>query len=131
MLTDSRGRVNVAMDPQDPETHTTELGSSSEAATEVSSPTSSEHGGTRTRTSTVWTAVVALVASLVLVIIFILQNLQDVSVSFLVFHGQIPLGVALLVAATLGGVIVLAAGTARIVQLRRTRRRRGRSETPR
>jgi uncharacterized integral membrane protein len=78
----------------------------------------------RTRTSAVWTAVAALVASLVIVLVFILQNLQDVSVSFLVFHGQLPLGVALLVSATLGGVIVLAAGAARVVQLRRTRRRR-------
>jgi len=69
-----------------------------------------------------------LVASLVLVLVFILQNLQDVSVSFLVFHGQIPLGVALLVSATLGGVIVLAAGAARVVQLRHTRRRDGRPE---
>ena len=111
------------MDSQDRETHRKELESSSEATTEVSPPTSSEPGGVRTRTSTVWTAVVVLVASLVLVIVFILQNLQDVSVSFLGFHGQLPLGVALLVSATLGGVIVLAAGAARVVQLRRTRRR--------
>jgi uncharacterized integral membrane protein len=118
-------------DPQDRETHRTEVGSSSEAATDVPPRTSSERGGTRTRTSTVWTAVVALVASLVLVIVFILQNLQDVSVSFLVFHGHIPLGVALLVSATLGGVIVVAAGAARVVQLRRTRRRRGGPESRR
>lgn len=47
-------------------------------------------------------------ASLVLVIIFILQNLQGVFVSFLILHGQIPLGAALLVAATLGGVVLAA-----------------------
>ncbi len=82
----------------------------------------------RTRTSAAWTAVVVLVASLVLVVVFILQNLQSVSVSFLVFHGQLPLGVALLVSATLGGVIVVAAGAARVLQLRRTRRR-GRPES--
>jgi uncharacterized integral membrane protein len=107
----------------------TEAGSSSEAPTEVSPRTSAEAGGTRTRTSTVWTAVVVLVASLVLVLVFILQNLQEVAVSFLVFHGQLPLGVALLVAATLGGVIVVAAGAARVVQLRRTRRRTERTES--
>ena len=110
------------------ETHMTEAGSSFEAPTEVSPPTSAERGGTRTRTSTVWTAVVVLVVSLVLVLVFILQNLQSVAVSFLVFHGQIPLGVALLVAATLGGVIVAAAGAARVVQLRRIRRRTERTE---
>ena len=112
----------------DRETHRPEGGSSSEAATEVSPGTSSQRDGLRTRTSAVWTAVVVLVASLVLVLIFILQNLQDVSVSFLVFDGQLPLGVALLVSATLGGVIVLAAGAARVIQLRRTRRRTGRPD---
>jgi putative membrane protein len=71
----------------------------------------------------VWAAVVFLVASLVLVLVFILQNLQSVAVSFLIFDGKLPLGVALLVAATLGGVVVVAAGAARVVQLRRVRRR--------
>ena len=100
----------------------TEARPSSEAPSEVSPRVPAERDGTRTRTSTVWTAVVVLVASLILVLVFILQNLQTVAVSFLVFHGQLPLGVALLVAATLGGVIVVAAGAARVVQLRRSRR---------
>lgn len=113
----------------DQETHRAKAGSSPEAATEVSPETSADRGETRTRTSTVWTAVAVLVASLILVLVFILQNLQTVAVSFLGFHGQLPLGVALLVAATLGGVIVLAAGAARVVQLRRTRRRTGRTES--
>jgi uncharacterized integral membrane protein len=97
--------------------------SSPQTPTEVAGPTSAERGARRTRTSTVWTAVVVLVASLVLVLVFIVQNPQGVAVSFLVFHGTVPLGVALLVAATLGGVIVVAAGAARLLQLRRARRR--------
>ena len=97
---------------------------SSEASPIEESPRApAEPDRPRTRTSTVWTAVVVLVASLILVLVFILQNLQTVAVSFLFFHGQLPLGVALLVAATLGGVIVVAAGAARVVQLRRSRRR--------
>ena len=96
---------------------------SSEASPIESPRAPSEPDRPRTRTSTVWTAVVVLVASLILVLVFILQNLQTVAVSFLFFHGQLPLGVALLVAATLGGVIVVAAGAARVVQLRRSRRR--------
>jgi uncharacterized integral membrane protein len=111
----------------DPETHGAQPesspASSSETPTEVAERTSAERGVRRTRTSTVWTAVVVLVASLVLVLVFILQNLQGVAVSFLTFHGKVPLGVALLVAATLGGVIVVAAGAARVFQLRRARRR--------
>jgi uncharacterized integral membrane protein len=112
----------------DREVRGTESRSPSEAASNVSSRTSPEHEGLRTRTSVVWTAVVVLVASLVLVLVFILQNLQDVSVKFLVFDGQLPLGVALLVSATLGGVIVLTAGAARVVQLRRSRRLRDGSD---
>jgi uncharacterized integral membrane protein len=107
----------------DPEPHGTKPASSSETRAEVAPRTSAEPRGIRTRTSTVWTAVVVLVASLVLVLVFILQNLHAVAVSFLVFHGKLPLGVALLVAVTLGGVIVVAAGAARVVQLRRARRR--------
>lgn len=107
----------------EPESDGTEPASSPETPTQGAPRTSAEHPESRTRTSTVWTAVVVLVASLVLVLVFILQNLQAVAVSFLVFHGRPPLGVALLVAATLGGVIVVAAGAARVVQLRRVRRR--------
>ena len=108
---------------QDGETDAKVARSYPDALTEVGRRPLAERGGTRTRTSTVWTAVFVLVVSLVLVLVFVLQNLQTVAVSFLVFHGQLPLGVALLVAATLGGVIVLAAGAARVAQLRRTRRR--------
>jgi uncharacterized integral membrane protein len=111
----------------DRDARATEAGSS-EATTEVAPGTTIDRGGTRTRTSTIWTAVVVLVTSLIIVLVFVLQNLQTVAVSFLVFHGDLPLGVALLVAATLGGVIVLAAGAARVVQLRRTRRRTRRAE---
>jgi len=107
----------------DREVHGVEPTSPSEAASNGSSRNSPQREGLRTRTSAVWTAVVLFVASLVLILVFILQNLRDVSVSFLIFHGQLPLGVALLVSATLGGVIVVTAGAARVVQLRRTRRR--------
>jgi uncharacterized integral membrane protein len=106
----------------DGETDAKDAGSYRDAPTEFEPRSLAERGGKRTRTSTVWTAVFVLVVSLVLVLVFVLQNLQTVAVSFLVFHGQLPLGVALLVAATLGGVIVLAAGAARVVQLRSRRR---------
>jgi uncharacterized integral membrane protein len=105
------------------EADASEPGSSTGTPTEGAPGPVDYTGGTRTRTSTVWAAVVVLVVSLVLVLVFILQNLQSVAVSFLIFHGKLPLGVALLVAGTLGGVVVVAAGAARVVQLRRVRRR--------
>ncbi len=44
-------------------------------------------------------------------------------------HGHLPLGVALLLAAVLGILMVVIPGTARIVQLRLTARRHRRADT--
>lgn len=75
-----------------------------------------------TRLSGAWTALVIGIVGLVLLLVFILQNLQNVELSFLVFHGRLPLAIALLFAVLLGAVIVLAFGGARIIQLRRVAR---------
>jgi uncharacterized integral membrane protein len=56
-------------------------------------------------------------------LIFILQNQQTAAVAFFGLQGQLPLGVALLLAAVGGAIVVLVAGMARILQLRRTARR--------
>jgi uncharacterized integral membrane protein len=79
-------------------------------------------GEVNTRLSGAWTALVIGIVGLVLLLVFILQNLQDVELSFLVFHGRLPLAIALLFAVLLGAVIVLAFGGARIIQLRRVAR---------
>jgi len=80
-------------------------------------------GERRTRLSGAWTAVVVGILALVLILVFILQNLRSVELSFLVFHGHLPLAVALLFAVVLGAIIVLAFGGARITQLRMVARR--------
>jgi uncharacterized integral membrane protein len=80
-------------------------------------------GERRTRLSGAWTALVIGLLALVLILVFILQNLQSIELSFLVFHGRLPLAVALLFAVILGAVIVLAFGAARIAQLRLVARR--------
>lgn len=90
-------------------------------------------GEQHTRLSGAWTALVIGLLALVLILIFILQNLQNVELSFLVFHGHLPLAVALLFAVILGATIVLAFGGARIAQLRmvaRASRRRGVKTSP-
>ena len=56
---------------------------------------------------------------LVLLIVFILENGQRASVSFVGFHGHLPEGVALLLAAVIGGLFVVLAAVARILELRR------------
>jgi uncharacterized integral membrane protein len=76
-------------------------------------------------------ACVAAVALLAL-IVFITQNLHPVEVSFLAWHGQFPLVVAVLAAALIGSVLTLVLGSTRILQLRRTavRSRRQRVQPP-
>ena len=76
-----------------------------------------------TRTSAVWTAVVAGLVFLTVVLVFILQNLQDVDVRFFTARWRIPLGLDLLLAAVLGGLVVVMAGAVRLLQLRRVARR--------
>jgi uncharacterized integral membrane protein len=64
--------------------------------------------------------------ALVIMIVFIFQNLRETTVTFLGFSGGAPLGLALVAAALLGGVVVFALGSVRIVQLRKLARSRGR-----
>jgi uncharacterized integral membrane protein len=75
------------------------------------------------RTSGVWAATVGLGVVLLLLIIFIAQNTRETTVSFLVWDGQVPVAVALLVATVAGLFLALFAGLLRILQLRRRVRR--------
>lgn len=76
-----------------------------------------------TRASAAWAAVGAALLLLVLLIVFMLQNSSKVEVQFLGVVGTIPLGLALLIAAVAGGVVVAIAGIVRITQLRMNVRR--------
>lgn len=66
----------------------------------------------------IWVAVSATLVLLVLLIIFILQNQDRVTVHYLGAAGELSLGIALLIAAVAGGILVAIAGAARIMQLR-------------
>jgi len=84
-----------------------------------------------TRTGMIWVAVSAGLVLLILLIIFILQNEDRVTVHYLGFAGELSLGMALFIATVAGGVLVAIAGAARILQLRSQRRRsRGPKKTP-
>jgi uncharacterized integral membrane protein len=85
----------------------------------------------RTRTGGVWIASALFAVLLVLLLIFILENGQRVTVGYFGFHGHLPLGVALLLAAALGVLLVVIPGTARIMQLRFTARRHRRLDARR
>ena len=68
---------------------------------------------------------------LLLLLIFILENSQSVSIGYFGAHGHLPLGVTLLLTAVLGVLLVVIPGTARIIQLRITARRHRRLDTER
>ena len=75
-----------------------------------------------------WVGLALGAVVLVLLLVFILENGNDVKISFFGAQGHMPLGVALLLAAALGVLLVVIPGTGRIIQLRRTARRHRKSE---
>ncbi|MDQ0242281.1 LapA family protein [Arthrobacter bambusae] len=83
-------------------------------------------GGCRpvvTRAGLAWTATVAALVLLILLIAFIVQNQDAARVRFFGLDGTISLGIALLIAAVGGGALVAVAGAVRIIQLRSRNRR--------
>jgi putative membrane protein len=73
------------------------------------------------------TGLIAGVVALIVVMIFVVQNTHAVNISFLGAHLHLSLAVALLLAAVAGALVMAAAGTARITQLRRIMRRNRRT----
>ncbi len=76
----------------------------------------------RSRIGGVWIILISAACVLLLLLIFILQNGRPAEVSFLGAHGTLPIGVALLLAAVFGVLLVALPGTVRILQLRSARR---------
>lgn len=73
----------------------------------------------RTRISALWIALVVGLVVLVLLLVFILQNLDKVTVQFLGWEFTLPLGVTVLLAAIAGAVIMAVVGAMRIYQVRK------------
>ena len=71
-----------------------------------------------------WLSTIGLGLVLILLVVLILQNTQEVKVSFLWWEGTPPLAAALLIAAAGGIVLTAIAGSLRILQLRRRVKRR-------
>lgn len=95
--------------------------------TQRGQPTKAKASPRRTRTSRAWASMTFGLAALTAVVVFCLQNLAGVRVSFLGLHGRLPLAILLLLVAVLAGLAVFAFGAARIVQLRMEARRSGKS----
>jgi uncharacterized integral membrane protein len=89
------------------------------AAAEAASRTT-----TRTRTGAAWVGICVAALLLVVLIIFMLQNTRSVQVTFFGMHGDLPLAMALLIAAVGAAILTMIVGGARITQLRLQSRRR-------
>ena len=76
-----------------------------------------------TRLGGMWILLAAGAAVLVLLLVFILMNSQRVQINLYGAHVNMPLGVALLLAAALGVLLVVVPGGGRIIQLKRAARR--------
>src|ERR1700761_5694829 len=86
-------------------------------------PASGEQAVKFTRAAALWSALITGFLTLILLLIFIAQNTASTPFQFLGWHWSLPLGVAILFAAVVGGLLTVAVGTARIIQLRRAAKR--------
>jgi lipopolysaccharide assembly protein A len=98
---------------------------------QVPEPQVPDHVIKHTRTSGLWVAVAFFAVILLLLLIFILQNGRTADIAYFGAHGHLPLGVALLLAAVCGALLVVLAGVARMAQLRTTARRHRRADARR
>ncbi|SHE55630.1 Uncharacterized integral membrane protein [Ferrithrix thermotolerans DSM 19514] len=79
----------------------------------------------RTRASALFIAVTLAAVILILLLVFVLQNLNSVPIYFLGLKGHLPLGVALIFAVVGGVLLSSVIASLRILQLRLRARRLG------
>ena len=72
-----------------------------------------------TRAAALWSALIVGFLILILLLVFIMQNTDSTTIHLFAWEWHLPVGVAILLAAVCGGLLTVAAGTARIIQLRR------------
>jgi uncharacterized integral membrane protein len=76
-----------------------------------------------TRAAALWSAMIGGFVILILLLVFILQNTGSTTIHLFAWEWNLPVGVAILLAAVCGGLLTVAAGSMRIIQLRRAAKR--------
>lgn len=122
-MSDPRRKPSAPEDPVEAR-HLSDEGSprtsTETSSTETSSTdTSPKAQDARSRAGAAWLGISIAVFTSVILIIFLLQNTQNVEVSFLWLTGSLPLAIALLIAGVGVGILIVVIGTVRITQLRR------------
>nr|WP_296767526.1 lipopolysaccharide assembly protein LapA domain-containing protein [Rhodococcus sp. (in: high G+C Gram-positive bacteria)] len=84
----------------------------------------SPEGIAHTKAAATWTGLVVGAIVLVILLVFILQNLDAVPVSIFVWTFELPLGVSMLLAAIAGALVMALAGGVRILQIRRAAKKK-------
>ncbi|WP_159610628.1 lipopolysaccharide assembly LapA domain-containing protein [Glutamicibacter sp. JC586] len=77
-----------------------------------------------TKLGRIWTATVLGIIVLILLIVFIAQNQDQVTLRYFAYEGEVNLGLALFIAAIGGALVVAIAGVARVIQLRATAKKK-------
>lgn len=72
-----------------------------------------------TRAAALWVSLIFGFLILIVLLIFIAQNTASTPFTFITWHWNLPLGVAILLAAVCGGLITALVSAARMFQLRR------------
>jgi uncharacterized integral membrane protein len=66
-----------------------------------------------------WVALIIGAIILILLLVFILQNMDSVRLQLFIWQWNFPIGVGMLIAAVGGGLVMASVGVVRIIQLRR------------
>ena len=77
-----------------------------------------------TRTAALWTGLVVGAVVLVILLVFIVQNLDSVTVQIFAWQLDLPLGISMLLAAIAGALVMAMVGGARILQVRRAAKKK-------
>ncbi|MFC3961131.1 lipopolysaccharide assembly LapA domain-containing protein [Nocardia jiangsuensis] len=86
---------------------------------EVSAPVQRKKVSVSSKTGYAWSGLVAGAVILIVLLIFILQNLDQVPVSLFFWDFTLPLGVTVLLSVIIGALLMSLVGGLRILQLRR------------
>lgn len=82
------------------------------------STSSQNHSVNGSRAGTTWVALIIGAVVLVLLLLFILQNLDSVRLQMFVWEWNFPIGVGMLIAAIGGALVMACVGGVRMIQLR-------------
>ncbi|MBT0568382.1 lipopolysaccharide assembly protein LapA domain-containing protein [Williamsia sp. CHRR-6] len=87
--------------------------------TDISAARRALRGVKYTRTASAWAGLITGAALLILLLVFILQNLESQQTHLLFWTVSLPQGVGLLIAAAVGALVAGVVGAARIHQVKR------------